>query len=110
VDAGGMAAAGQGGREWVDRLLAEVSDSLRGVVTRFAVEELRADLSNEERYASDLLAALELVSVARAIEQLKSRMQRTNPVDEQQEYNRLFGELVALEQQRRLLKERIASS
>ncbi|AWS41572.1 DNA primase [Streptosporangium sp. 'caverna'] len=110
VDAGGMAAAGQGGREWVDRLLAEVSDSLRGVVTRFAVEELRADLANEERYASDLLAALELVSVARAIEQLKSRMQRTNPVEEQQEYNRLFGELVALEQQRRLLKERIASS
>jgi DNA primase len=37
-------------------------------------------------------------------------MQRTNPVEEQQEYNRLFGELVALEQQRRLLKERIASS
>jgi DNA primase len=57
-----------------------------------------------------MLAALELVSVARAIEQLKSRMQRTNPVDEQQEYNRLFGELVALEQQRRVLKDRAAGS
>ncbi|MEV4242878.1 DNA primase [Streptosporangium canum] len=110
MDAGGTAAAGHGGREWVDRLLGGVTDALRGVVTRFAVEELRADVASEERYASAMLAALELVSVVRAIEQLKSRMQRTNPVEEQQEYNRLFGELVALEQQRRVLRERAAGS
>ncbi|MEU4403705.1 DNA primase [Streptosporangium sp. NPDC023963] len=110
VGSGGTAAAGQGGREWVDLLLGGAEDSLRGVVTRFAVEELRADLASEERYASAMLAALELVSVARAIERLKSRMERTNPVDEQQEYNRLFGELVALEQQRRVLKDRAAGS
>ncbi|MEV8635811.1 DNA primase [Streptosporangium sp. NPDC051023] len=110
VDAGGTAAAGPGGREWVDRLLAGVTDTMRPVVTRFAVEELRADLADEERYASAMLAALELISVARAIEQLKSRMQRTNPVEEQQEYNRLFAELVALEQQRRVLKERASGS
>ncbi|ACZ85331.1 DNA primase [Streptosporangium roseum] len=110
MDTGGTAAAGHGGREWVDRLLGGVTDALRGVVTRFAVEELRADVASEERYASAMLAALELVSVVRAIEQLKSRMQRTNPVEEQQEYNRLFGELVALEQQRRVLKERAAGS
>ncbi|MER6826607.1 DNA primase [Streptosporangium sp. NPDC000563] len=110
VDSGGTAAAGQGGREWVDLLLRGAEDSLRGVVTRFAVEELRADLASEERYASAMLAALELVSVTRAIERLKSRMERTNPVDEQQEYNRLFGELVALEHQRRVLRERAAGS
>ncbi|MFI6510278.1 DNA primase [Streptosporangium sp. NPDC050855] len=110
ADCGGTAAAGQGGREWVDLLLGRAEDSLRGMVTRFAVEELRADLASEERYASAMLAALELVSVARAIEQLKSKMQRTNPVEEQQEYNRLFGELVALEQQRRVLRERTAAS
>ncbi|MFD8527250.1 DNA primase [Streptosporangium canum] len=110
MDTGGTAAAGHGGREWVDRLLGGVTDALRGVVTRFAVEELRADVASEERYASAMLAALELVSVVRAIEQLKSRMQRTNPVEEQQEYNRLFGELVALEQQRRVLRERAAGS
>ncbi|WP_433254387.1 DNA primase [Streptosporangium sp. CA-135522] len=110
METGGTAAAGHGGREWVDRLLDGVADALRGVVTRFAVEELRADVAGEERYASAMLAALELISVARSIEQLKSRMQRTNPVEEQQEYNRLFGELVALEQQRRVLKERAAGS
>mgnify|MGYP003042387448 CR=1 FL=1 len=110
LDTGGMAVAGPGGREWVDRLLGEVPDTLRAVVTRFAVEELRADLANEERYASAMLAALELISVTRAIEELKSRMQRTNPVEEQQDYNRLFAELVALEQQRRVLRERAAGS
>ncbi|MEU0517375.1 DNA primase [Streptosporangium sp. NPDC006007] len=110
LDTGGIAAAGPGGREWVDRLLGEVPDTLRAVVTRFAVEELRADLANEERYASAMLAALELISVTRAIEELKSRMQRTNPVEEQQDYNRLFAELVALEQQRRVLRERAAGS
>ncbi|MEU6738517.1 DNA primase [Streptosporangium sandarakinum] len=108
--AGGTAAAGPGGREWVDRLLAGAPDELRGTVTRFAVEELRVGVEIEERYASAMLAALELISVSREIERLKSRMERTNPVEEQQEYNRLFGELVAMEQQRRVLRERAAGS
>ncbi|MET9066544.1 DNA primase [Streptosporangium sandarakinum] len=108
--AGGTAAAGPGGREWVDRLLAGAPDDLRGTVTRFAVEELRVGVEIEERYASAMLAALELISVSREIERLKSRMERTNPVEEQQEYNRLFGELVAMEQQRRVLRERAAGS
>ncbi|GHH63763.1 DNA primase [Streptosporangium violaceochromogenes] len=111
LDAGGTAAAGAGGRPWVDLLLGGVPDeSLRGLVTRFAVEALRADLADEERYASAMLAALELISVTRAIERLKSRMQRTNPVEEQQDYNRLFAELVALEQRRRGLRERATGS
>ncbi|GAA2882489.1 hypothetical protein GCM10020220_085960 [Nonomuraea rubra] len=44
----------------------------------------------------------------RAIAQVKSRIQRLNPVEQQQEYNKLFGELVALEQQRRVLRNRVA--
>ncbi|MEU0486363.1 DNA primase [Streptosporangium sp. NPDC006013] len=110
ADAGGTAAAGAGGREWVDRLLNGVSDSLRGLLTRFAVEEIRADLTSEERYAAGLLVALELVAVTRVLDQLKSRMERTNPVEEPEEYKRLYAELVALEQQRRVLRERAAAS
>ncbi|MEV4093205.1 DNA primase [Streptosporangium saharense] len=110
LEAGGTVAAGPGGREWVDRLLGVSTEALRPLVTRLAVEELRADLDGEGRYASAMLAALELISVGRSIEQLKSRMQRTNPVEEQQEYNRLFAELVALEQQRRVLRDRASGS
>jgi DNA primase len=42
----------------------------------------------------------------RRIADVKSRLQRTNPVDHATEYNRMFGELVALEQHRRNLRER----
>ena len=41
----------------------------------------------------------------RRIADLKSRLQRTNPVDHAADYNRMFGELVALEQHRRNLRE-----
>jgi DNA primase len=110
VAAGGTATGGPGGREWVDRLLDVVQDDLRPLVTRFAVEELRADVSDEQRYGTAVLSRLHEAAVARAITQGKSRLQRLNPVEEQQEYNRMFGELVALEQQRRVLRERAAGA
>ncbi|GII75793.1 DNA primase [Sphaerisporangium rufum] len=107
IAAGGTAAAGPGGREWVDLLLAEThDDELRAMVTRFAVEPVRTDLASEERYGPAVLARLGEVAVTRALVRIKARMERLNPVEQQQEYNRLFGELVALEQQRRLLRER----
>ncbi|MBB5084225.1 DNA primase [Nonomuraea endophytica] len=111
VAAGGMAAAGFGGREWVDRLLEHAPDeAARGLVTRFAVEVIQAEAHVEERYGAAMLAAIEAVAVDRAIAQVKARIQRLNPVEEQQEYNRMFGELVALEQQRRVLRDRAAGS
>ncbi len=109
--AGGLAAAGHGGREWVDLLLEHShEEGARALVTRFAVEAIQVEPGAEERYAGAMLAALEAVAVDRAIAQVKSRMQRLNPVEEQQDYNKLFGELVALEQQRRVLRDRAAGS
>ncbi|RVX38316.1 DNA primase [Nonomuraea polychroma] len=111
VAAGGVAAAGYGGREWVDLLLEHAhEEGARPLVTRFAVEAIQADAHTEERYAGAMLAAIEAIAVDRAIAQVKSRIQRLNPVEEQQEYNKLFGELVALEQQRRVLRDRAAGS
>jgi DNA primase len=46
------------------------------------------------------------VTALRRISEVKSRLQRTNPVEHATEYNRMFGELVALEQARRNLRER----
>ncbi|MGI5159927.1 DNA primase [Microbispora sp. CA-102843] len=118
VAAGGTAAGGPGGREWVDRLLEQADAGtsggtgidLRSLVTRFAVEAVRADVNVEERYGAAVLAKIQEVAVGRAVTQVKSRLQRLNPVEEQQEYNRLFGELVALEQQRRVLRERASGA
>ncbi|MEU8174420.1 DNA primase [Microbispora hainanensis] len=118
VAAGGTVAGGPGGREWVDRLREQADAGAQGetgvdltsLVTRFAVEAVRADVAIEERYGAAVLAKIQEVAVGRAVAQLKSRLQRLNPVEEQQEYNRLFGELVALEQQRRVLRERASGA
>ncbi|GIH28250.1 DNA primase [Acrocarpospora phusangensis] len=107
---GGTATGGSGGREWVERLLGGATDELRPLVTRFAVEPVRADVNAEERYGAGVLTKLQEITVGRALDRLKSRMQRLNPVEEQQEYNRMFAELVALEQQRRVLRERAAGA
>jgi DNA primase len=49
---------------------------------------------------------LQELTALRRVATLKSRLQRTNPVEHATEYNRMFGELVALEQHRRTLREK----
>jgi DNA primase len=45
------------------------------------------------------------VSVSRAIAELKSSLQRLNPVENEAEYNAAFAQLVALESTRRTLHD-----
>lgn len=45
------------------------------------------------------------MAVTRQVAELKSRLQRINPVEEPAVYNRRFGELIALEQHKRTLRE-----
>ena len=42
-------------------------------------------------------AKLQLLTVMRKIAELKSRLQRTNPIEARQKYNQMFSELVRLE-------------
>ncbi|MBO0807628.1 MAG: DNA primase, partial [Actinobacteria bacterium] len=109
---GGTAAAGSA-REWVARLRDQApDDAVRGFVTQLAVEPLRvpkADGEPDARYASAVLARVEELAVSRRIAAAKARLQRMSPVGEQG-FNRLFGDLVALEQQRKVLVERAAGA
>jgi len=106
---GGVAAAGPV-RDWVDQLLgAAPHDNARMFLTRLAVEPVEAPGANAEpdvRYADELLSRVEELAVSRRIAAVKSRLQRMNPLTEQSDYNHLFGDLVALEQRRKLLLER----
>ena len=45
------------------------------------------------------------LTALRRIDQVKSKLQRMNPVTQTADYNRMFGELVALESHRRALRE-----
>ena len=103
---GGTAGVPPGG-EWVARLRdAASNDEVRGLVTELAVESLRHDGEADERYADAVYARLLELATTRRIAELKSKLQRLSPVEATTAYNRLFGELVALESHRRGLRER----
>jgi DNA primase len=102
--AGGVAGAGD---DWVSTLRAKSHDvEASSVITALAVEPVLSGGEVTPGYVESNAARLRELTALRRIEQLKSKLQRTNPVEQPSDYNRLFGELVALEQHRRSLRER----
>ncbi|WP_026405607.1 DNA primase [Actinomadura rifamycini] len=104
--AGGVTAAGAV-TEWVGALL-ELSpnDQVRDLITMLGVEPVRSASEADDRYAAELLARIQERQLTRMIADAKSKLGRLNPAENPEVYNRLFGDLVALEQQRRVLRER----
>jgi DNA primase len=109
---GGVVSA-RSAREWAEQLIgAAPSDRAREFVTRLAVEPLEApgkDGEPDARYAEAVLADVERLAVSRQITALKSRLQRLSPVDSQ-DYNRIFGDLVSLEQRHKALQDRASGA
>jgi DNA primase len=95
---------------WVGTVVAMAED--RGdaatvrLVTSLAVQSMLIDHEVDDRYVGEQLARLQELHVTRRIAELKSRVQRLNPVSDLESYNRDFGELIALEQHKRELRER----
>ncbi len=85
-------------------------DESRQTLTRLVVEPLRGSGVPDARLVDALLARLQELTTLRRVTTLKSRLQRTNPVEQPGDYNKMFGELVALEQHRRALRERAIGS
>ncbi|HMD95516.1 MAG TPA: DNA primase [Trebonia sp.] len=103
---GGVVSAGRA-RDWVAALLdAAPDDRARSFVTELAVESLQVAGEPDEKYAEVVLARVGELAVGREIAAVKARLQRTNPVEDQPAYNKMFGDLVALEQRRKSLLER----
>jgi DNA primase len=105
TEAGG-AASGVAGAGWVERVRSACAD-LAGValIGELAVEPLRLDTDPDPRYVAVTLAKLQLASVNRRLAELKSRVQRLNPVTHKEDYLALAGELFSLEQHARALRE-----
>ena len=91
---------------WLVRLAQRLPEAAQPVLAGLAVDSLHTQGEVEARYVDALLARLQEITAARRIDEVKSRLQRTNPVEHELDYNRMFGELVALEQHRRRLRER----
>ena len=93
--------------EWVHRVSeACEAEEIRSLVASLAVEPLPVHGEVTVRYVIATSAALQLLTVMRTIAALKSKLQRTNPVEEQHKYNQMFSELVVLEARRKALHTR----
>ncbi len=105
IDAAGGSGTGLSGPAWVDAVGAHCPVDVRPMLTELAVEPLRAAAEPDSRYVGAVLARLQELALVPAVTQLKSRLQRINPVEQSEEYHSMFGKLVALEGQVRVLRE-----
>jgi DNA primase len=101
----GGASRATAGAEWVAKVQESAeTDSVRELVTELAVEPMQSIEDDDPRYAEALLVRLEEMALTRRIQELKSRLQRLNPVEQAEDYNRMFGELIVLERQKKGLR------
>ncbi len=106
IGAAGGSAAGLSGPAWLDAVGAYCpAEVVRPMLAELAVEPLRASGEPDSRYVLAVIARLQELALVPAVTQLKSRLQRVNPVEQADAYHRMFGELIALEAQVRVLRE-----
>jgi DNA primase len=102
--AGGMS-AGLSGGEWIEAVRAQAqAPEAGGMVSELGVEAIKVeDDERLPRYIGGVLARLQEVWVGRQIAEMKSKLHRMSPVDQSDDYNALFGDLIALETYRKSL-------
>jgi len=92
----------EGGAVEVDQI---TDENMRSLFTELIVEPIRADGEVTGHYVESIVARLREVAISRSLADLKSSLQRLNPVENEQEYNAAFASLVALETTRRGLHD-----
>ncbi len=97
---------GAAGADWVGRLRDRAGDqSVASALSALAVEPVPSRKGADDAFVANTVYRLQELTAQRRIAEVKSRLQRTNPVEQTTEYNRMFGELTALEQHRRQLRD-----
>jgi DNA primase len=92
--------------DWAGRLRDQAADpAVAAALSALAVEALPSIKGADDAFVSNTVYRLQELTAQRRIAEVKSRLQRTNPVEHTTEYNRMFGELTALEQHRRQLRD-----
>ena len=94
------------GLPWIDAVLANAEDdSVRRLIRELAVEPLPAEFGQDARYAIGVISRLLELDASRRITDLRGRLQRIDPVEQPQDYQRCFEDLMALEEYRRSLRQ-----
>ena len=81
------------------------SDELKSLITELTVEPIRTDGEVSDRYINSIFARLREVALSRVIAEIKSTLQRINPVENDAQYQEIFAKLVDMEAARRVQKE-----
>jgi DNA primase len=89
---------------WLGAVDAHLQGPLGELLSAIAVEPLHSGKEPTAGYAQMHDFRLRELTAMRRIADVKSHLQRTNPVTESEQYHQLFGELAALEQRRRELR------
>jgi len=106
VTAAGGPPSGVDDPGWANRVREAATDpAVSAAVTELGVEPVRGTSDPNPTFAVAYVYRLQELTTSRRIADVKARLQRTNPVDQALDYNRMFGELVVLEQHRRKLRE-----
>ena len=90
----------------IQDLAAAVAPELASILSELLVEPVRTDGEVSERYVSAVISRIREVALSRQIAELKSTLQRVNPVDEPERYGLLFAEMVGMERLRQEQKAR----
>jgi DNA primase len=80
-------------------------EEIKSLITELTVEPIRTDGEVSDRYITSIFARLREVALSRSIAEIKSTLQRLNPVENDAQYQEIFGQLVGMEAARRVQKE-----
>ena len=78
---------------------------MKALIAELSVEPIRTDGEISERYVESIVARLREIGMSRKIAEVKSTLQRLNPLTHEAQYTALFTELVGLEGARRSLHD-----
>lgn len=89
------------GQDWISSIRGHLAHpEIGALLASLGVEPLTTNQDVGRHYVQAHTAKLRLIRVTREIADLKSRLQRTNPVDEATRYNQMFSQLLGLESRR----------
>ncbi|MDR0488107.1 MAG: DNA primase [Propionibacteriaceae bacterium] len=96
-------AAGSDYSRWTSTIIERLThEDLKDLALQLSVEPPLTELS--ERHAREYAAKLTLVSIERDLVDVKSKLQRMNPITDEQAYQGVFKEMIDLEVRRKELK------
>ena len=111
IEAAGGAGKAAAGANWIAAVQSACQEIAAGaLVNELAVEELRIAGEADPLYVRTILARIQRPVVDAEVSDLKRRLQRINPSTDKDEYMKLFGQLMGLEQHARSLRDQAANA